>query len=184
MKKFVQLTACLAFSLPISAFADKVIGVADGDTLTVLHDGKPLKIRLADIDAPEKNQSFGQVSKQSLSDMCFGKDVTYQAKSIDRYGRTVARVKCAGVDVNRAQIDKGLAWVYTRYNEDKSLVTRQEVVRAARRGLWIDPAPIPPWEFRHPSPNSADVKERTRDCITGPRGGRYQLVEGRKRYGC
>ncbi|MES2103917.1 MAG: thermonuclease family protein [Pseudomonadota bacterium] len=115
-KQKILLIAALL--LPLPSFADKVIGVADGDTLTVLHAGKPLKIRLADIDAPEKKQAFGQVSKQSLSDMCFGKDATYQKRTVDRYGRIVARVTCAGVDVNREQVDKGLAWVYPRYNRD------------------------------------------------------------------
>ncbi len=91
------------------AFADQVVGIADGDTLTVLHDQKPLKIRLANIDAPEKKQAFGQRSRQSLSDMCYRKDATYNVQNIDRYGRTVAVVTCAGVEVNRAQVERGLA---------------------------------------------------------------------------
>jgi micrococcal nuclease len=80
----------IAFALFVSvpAFAHQVIGIADGDTLTLLFDQKPLKIRLANIDAPEKAQAFGNVSRQSLRALCFNKDADYQTQDIDRYGRT------------------------------------------------------------------------------------------------
>lgn len=132
----------------IPAHADPVIGIADGDTLTVLHDRQPVKIRLANIDAPEKKQPFGQRSKQSLSDLCWQKDATYQVEAKDRYGRTVAIVSCGGVEVNRAQVERGLAWVYPRYNRDPGLPALQEQAREGKRGLWADPSPIPPWEWR------------------------------------
>lgn len=177
MKKFLIIIAFAALSA--SALADPVIGIADGDTLTVLHDRRPLKIRLADIDAPEKKQPFGQHSKQSLSDMCFRKEAAYTVQTIDKYGRTVARVSCAGVDVNRAQVERGLAWVYKQYNRDGSLPAVQDVAKSARRGLWADANPVPPWEFRH-APKVAN--EAT--CYIGPRGGHFQLVNGRKKYGC
>jgi len=167
----------LALSAP--ALAHQVIGIADGDTLTLLVDRKPVKIRLADIDAPEKKQAFGQAAKQSLSALCWGQDATYAVRNTDRYGRTVARVTCAGVDVNRAQVERGMAWVYTQYNADPSLPAVQAAAKLARRGLWANQAPVPPWEFRHPGKAQA-----AGECITGPRGGRYQVVDGRKRYGC
>lgn len=96
------LLLTLALSLAFPASAHQVIGVSDGDTLTLLVDRKPLKVPLANIDAPEKAQAFGNVSRQSLSALCFGKEATYQAQDVDRYGRTVAVVMCAGVDANRA----------------------------------------------------------------------------------
>lgn len=174
----ILLVALLSASIP--AHADRVIGIADGDTLTVLHDQRPLKIRLSDIDAPEKRQAFGQASKQSLSDMCFGKEVAYRTQAIDKYGRTVARVSCAGIDVNRAQIERGMAWVYVQYNTDGSLPAVQLAARSGGKGLWADKAPMPPWEFRHPAvtgiPNATG-------CMTGSKGGRYVLVDGRKQYG-
>jgi micrococcal nuclease len=136
----------LAFAAP--AFCHQVIGISDGDTLTVLVDRKPLKIRLANIDAPEKHQAFGQVSRTSLSSLCFGKDADFHAQDVDRYGRTVAVVRCAGVEVNRAQVERGMAWVYPKYNKDESLPGVQEQAREARRGLWFDRDPVPPWEFR------------------------------------
>lgn len=165
----------------LPAHADKVIGVQDGDTLTVLKDRHPLRIRLADIDAPEKKQDFGQRSKQSLSDMCFGKDARYDVRAIDKYGRTVARVRCAGVDVNPAQVARGMAWVYVQYNADTRLPAVQAAARLRRNGLWADKEPVPPWEFRHPVVSG--VADAT-GCFTGPKGGRYLVVDGRKRYGC
>ena len=130
------------------ALALDVIGIADGDTLTVLQDGKPARIRLANVDAPEKHQGFGEQSKKSLSDLCFRKDALITVVSTDQYGRTVAVVTCAGIDVNRAQVERGLAWVYPKYNRDPSLPALQAAAAAQRRGLWAELHPVPPWEFR------------------------------------
>ena len=128
-----------------AVFLATVIGVSDGDTLTVLkHNKQQVKIRLAEIDAPERRQSFGARSKQSLSDLCFGKQAEVKPQVRDRYRRVVARVKCDGVDANAAQVYHGMAWVYRRYAKDHSLYTLQHDARIARRGLWSDPSPIPP----------------------------------------
>ena len=146
MKNILFTLAMVAVSVP--AFAAQVIGVADGDTLTILQDDKPLKIRLGNIDAPEKKQSFGERSKQSLSDLCYRKEATYSILNVDRYGRTVALVRCAGIDVSRAQVKRGMAWVYTQYNTDTSLPAIQAEAKAAHRGLWVDEGATPPWSFR------------------------------------
>jgi len=141
----------LLFTLLImtgNAFSAQVIGIADGDTLTVLENNKPLKIRLANIDAPEKRQAWGDRSKQSLSQLCFGKDAQYVTQTIDRYKRTVAVVTCDGVQVNRAQVERGLAWTYTRYSRDSSLPAIEAKARDSKIGLWADNEPVPPWEFR------------------------------------
>lgn len=129
-------------------FIASVIGISDGDTLTVLHERQQIKIRLAEIDAPEKAQPFGVKSKQSLSDLCFGKQAEVVPQTRDRYGRTVARVRCDGIDANAEQVRRGMAWVYDRYVTDRSLYLLQEEARSARRGLWADPTPFPPWEWR------------------------------------
>jgi len=147
------LAACL---LPIPAFAHQVIGIADGDTLTLLVDKKPLKIRLANIDAPEHKQPFGTRSRQSLSNLCWERNATYEVQDIDRYGRTVAVVYCDGVNANRAQVEAGMAWVYKKYNKDRSLPELQERAQAKRRGLWADPEPVPPWEWRRNSRKPAE----------------------------
>lgn len=145
MRKIIVAFALLAAA---PAYAHQVIGIADGDTLTLLVDRRPLKIRLANIDAPEKAQAFGQRSKESLSDLCWGEDAQYQTQDIDRYGRTVAVVTCGGVEANRAQVERGYAWVYPKYNLDRSLPALQDLAREGRLGLWRDTDPVPPWEFR------------------------------------
>lgn len=144
----MNLYIAALFALPLFARAAPVIGIADGDTLTVLENNKPLKIRLANIDAPERKQAFGERSRQSLSELCFKKDATYEIRNIDRYGRTVAVVYCDGVEANRMQIERGMAMIDPRYNKDKTLPAVQEKAKSEKRGLWVDEAPTPPWIFR------------------------------------
>ena len=141
----------LLIGLTANAHADftgMVVSVADGDTITVLRDRTQVKVRLLEIDAPEKAQAFGTKSKESLSEMCFGKTAELAEKGKDRYGRTLARVTCDGVDANAEQVRRGMAWVYDRYVTDKSLYAVQEEAKAERRGLWQDVNPVPPWEWR------------------------------------
>lgn len=126
-----------------------VIAIADGDTLTCLTDDRQqVRIRLAEIDAPERRQPFGARSRQSLGEMCREKRAEVRVVDRDRYGRTVGRVTCAGVDTNAEQVRRGMAWVYDRYAQDKMLYRLQDGARAADRGLWADAAPVPPWEWR------------------------------------
>lgn len=171
----------LLLVLPLSAVAGRVTAVLDGDTLEILEAGKAVRVRLANIDAPEKSQPYGQASKKSLSDLCYGRDAQLQKQRIDQYGRTVGVVTCAGVEANRAQVESGFAWVYTQYNKDPSLAPLQNVAKRASQGLWRDASPVPPWEYRHAPQNPPAVSTT---CYTGPRGGRYQLVNGHKQYGC
>jgi micrococcal nuclease len=144
MKKIVLSLALICTQAP----AATVIGVADGDTLTVLSKGRPLKVRLANIDAPEKKQPFGARSKQSLSDLCYGRDATIQSSNKDRYGRTVAVVHCDAVNVNVAQVSRGMAWVYRQYNHDATLPAVEATARLSRVGLWSEARPLEPWVYR------------------------------------
>lgn len=146
-----------AFALAVAscatAFADvsvcRVVGVSDGDTITALcRDNQQLKVRLAEIDAPEKVQPFGQASKKSLSDLCFGKQAEITTHGLDRYGRSIGRVSCEGTDANAEQVRRGLAWVYDKYVTDRTLYPIQDVARQECRGLWSDKNPVPPWEWR------------------------------------
>lgn len=133
-----------------------VVGISDGDTITArcttqdaAHPYQQVKIRLAGIDAPEQKQAFGQRSKAALSDLCFQAVAKVVPKSTDRYGRTVADVECSGKDAGQAQIKAGMAWVYDKYaNGYASLYPLQKSAQAAKRGLWVDPAPTPPWQWR------------------------------------
>ena len=104
----------IALTSNAHAFTGKVVNVADGDTITVLRERTQVKVRLLEIDAPEKAQAFGAKSKESLSEMCFGKTAELTDKGKDRYGRTLARVTCDGVDANAEQVRRGMAWVYRR----------------------------------------------------------------------
>ena len=146
-----RLILVAGLMLALNAHADftgKVVNVADGDTITVLRDRTQVKVRLLEIDAPEKAQAFGTKSKESLSEMCFGKTAEVADKGKDRYGRTLARITCDGVDANAEQVRRGMAWVYDRYITDKTLYAVQEEAKAERRGLWHDDKPVPPWEWR------------------------------------
>lgn len=130
----------------------KVIGVADGDTLTILDAKQQHRIRLAEIDAPESKQPFGTRSKQLLSEMCFGKHAEVRNTSADRYKRVVGTVYCNGVDANAELVRQGMAWVYVQYARRGSPLFNLETdARAAERGLWSDANAVPPWEWRRGS---------------------------------
>ena len=142
----ILLSLCSGNAL---AFSGQVIGISDGDTLTVLVDKKPIKIRIAEIDAPESKQPFGARSKQSMSDLCFRSVADVVEVARDRYGRTVAKVNCGGQDVATSQVRAGMAWDYDRYSRpDSPLYAEQAAAKDARRGLWADKDPMAPWEWR------------------------------------
>ena len=133
------------------SWSGKVVGVADGDTITALNRGKEERIRLYGIDTPEKRQAFGKKAKQFTSSMVFGKTVKVKIKDIDRYGRTVALVYVDGESLNEALIKAGYAWVYQRYCKEvfcKDWLNLESAARDGKAGLWSEPNPRPPWDFR------------------------------------
>ncbi len=123
------------------AQARRVVGVSDGDTITVLRKGKGERIRLHGIDCPEKRQAFGNRAKQFTSKLVFGTTVTVQVVDRDRYGRTVAEVLLPdGRSLNRELVRAGFAWWYWRYTpDDETLAQLEREARGAKRGLWADP---------------------------------------------
>lgn len=152
--------ACLLVALASFVNAEmvmgRVVGVADGDTLTMLDaDQVQHKIRLAGIDAPEKKQPFGNRSKESLSDLVFDKTVEVETAKRDRYGRRIGKILVNGRDVNLVQIERGMAWFYRQYRLEQSPADRrlyeeaENLAKAGKKGLWRDPEPVPPWDFRH-----------------------------------
>lgn len=146
-------TALVAVLLAVSsaAFADfsgTVVRVVDGDTLDVLVASRPVRVRLAQIDAPERRQAYGTRARQALSAMTFRRVVTVADAGTDQYGRELGTVFVAGANVNAAMVDRGMAWAYRQYLTDRSLIRLEQQARAARRGLWNDPAPVAPWRFR------------------------------------
>lgn len=152
MIKYVLAAVILSFSSVVTAetLSGRVVGIADGDTMTVLDSTNTQhKIRLAAIDAPEKAQPFGNRSKQSLSDLCFRKQAVVDVVDMDRYGRSVGVVTCDGVKANEAQISAGMAWVYRKYAEGFGyLFPLEDKARSTKLGLWADPTPLAPWEWR------------------------------------
>lgn len=149
----IALLACVrAHSETLSG---TVVGLADGDTITVLDSSKVRhRIRLAGIDAPEKQQAFGSRSQQSLSELVFKKSVQVDFTKRDRYGRIIGKVLVNNSDVSLEQIKRGMAWHYKAYEREQTEVDRELYAQAerdarqVRRGLWRDSSPIPPWEFR------------------------------------
>lgn len=129
----------------------KVVAIADGDTLTLLtSDRQQIKVRLAEIDTPERRQPYGTRARQALADLAFGKQATIESREKDRYGRLIGRVRVAGVDVNRELVHRGAAWVYRQHSWDRSLLAVEADARAAKRGLWALPEAerVAPWDWR------------------------------------
>lgn len=148
MKLFSAFILAFA-SFSANAFNAKVIKVADGDTVTVLDDANTqIKIRLANIDAPEKKQAFGQRSKERLSKLVFGQRVFVEAGKKDRYGRVIGTLYFNGINVNLELVAAGYAWCYRRYLEDPCCIGLEQEAKQNRLGLWSDDNAVAPWEFR------------------------------------
>jgi micrococcal nuclease len=150
-----SLSLCFVFlnSFPSYAteFTGKVVGIQDGDTLTVLQDGGiPKRIRLWGIDAPEKRQAYSNASKRYLSNLAYGRRVKLLVRDIDRYGRTVAEVILPdGRNANQEMVRAGYAWWFRKYApNDRVLESLEGEACKAKRGLWADPHAVPPWEYR------------------------------------
>lgn len=151
-RSFAYLLAAgiaLAVSSSVSAdFTGRVVAVSDGDTITVLRLRKQVKVRLVEIDAPERAQPYGNRSKQALAGLVRGQEVRVVEQGRDRFQRTLGRVYRGDLDVNAEQVRQGMAWVFRRYATDASLYSIEAEARERRRGLWRDDAPVPPWEWR------------------------------------
>lgn len=145
------IAASLALAVSFSAWADftgKVVGVADGDSITVLRDREQVKVRLVDIDAPEKAQPFGTKSKQALEALVKGREVLVVERDQDQHHRTLGRIYRGDLDVNSEQVRQGMAWVFPQYNKDATLYPIEAEAKEQKRGLWRDLDPVPPWEWR------------------------------------
>lgn len=144
-----------ALVLPPLAFPEeyngRVVGITDGDTLTLLTEGnRQIKIRLAEIDTPESGQPYGKRAKEELSGLAFNKTALIKVQDTDKYERKVGRVFVDGVDVNAEMVKRGAAWVYRKYARDGELFRLEGDARRAKRGLWGLPKSerVPPWEWR------------------------------------
>ena len=163
-RQTVLLFCLLAGLTPISAMAyawsGKVVAIHDGDTLTVLRQGRAVKLRLHAIDAPEARQPFGQQSRKSLSSLCYGRYARIEPAGEDKYERTLARVSCGGVEANAEQLRRGMAWHYIKYSDDADLQRLEDQARQKRLGLWSAGRLQPPWEFRHQEDDASPAPRR------------------------
>jgi endonuclease YncB( thermonuclease family) len=149
MRALVFLAVLAVAPCALADFVGRVVHVSDGDTLTVLVDRKQVRVRLDSIDAPELKQPFGKRAQQSLAELCAAKPAHVIEKGVDRYGRTIGWILCGAVDANAEQVRRGMAWVFVRFAAANSpLYALQGEAQGWRRGLWADPQPIAPWDWR------------------------------------
>ena len=156
MKQLLIATYCLVWALSTegSELTGKVVSVSDGDTLRVLFDNQQIKIRLGGIDAPESDKPFGQASKRYLADAVAGQIVVVEFEKKDRYGRIIGKVLLNGIDMNLRQVKAGYAWWYEYYKRDQSEPDQRaysgadQQARNSGIGLWSEPAPINPYDWR------------------------------------
>jgi endonuclease YncB( thermonuclease family) len=128
----------------------QVVAVLDGDTISFRETGKPPEdIRLGQIDAPERGQSFGQQARESLSALVHGKWVNIDVMGDDRHGRSLGKIRLDGADINLEQVKRGMAWVDLKQAKDSVYEQAERLARSAHIGLWSQPNPLPPWEYRN-----------------------------------
>ncbi|WP_405240364.1 thermonuclease family protein [Lentisalinibacter orientalis] len=187
MRTTAALLLCLLPLLVSAAeLSGRVVGIADGDTFTLLTvEREQVKIRLAEIDAPERGQPYGNRARQVLSELVFQKAVRVEVQTTDRYGRTVGRPYVGELDVCAEMVRRGAAWVYRRYLRDRSLLAHEEAAREAERGLWglSEARNVPPWEWRRSgnqesAPSGCNIKGNI-----GKGGARIYHVPGSSSYG-
>lgn len=216
MRAFIALLCCIAVGAQAETFTAKVIGVLDGDTVLILreggseaaghppasplrglHNGRAVKVRMANIDAPEvghagmggkppnsqKSQAFGKQSRESLLEMVGKKQVQIDSQAVDQYGRIVGLISVDGRNVNQEQVKRGMAWEYSHYHSDKTYLSLQSDAQQAQRGLWAQTNPQAPWQWRklHPSvkpavPNQLPASQRVVPVML------YDMECGKKRH--
>ena len=159
MRRFACYSLLLLLILPgpVSSAPENtgiVSKVFDGDSLMVLlAPGRSIEIRLAEIDAPEKDQPFGDRSRNELKALIDGEPVAIEIYDVDAYGRLVAHIYRLRdqLHVNAWMVSHGLAWVYLKYAEDEKMIALEKSAREKSAGLWSLPENqrIPPWTWRH-----------------------------------
>lgn len=172
------LLVCIFNAAHAEEFSAKVIAVLDGDTALVLRNGKRVKIRLANIDAPEKAQEYGMASRQSLVEMVLRKQVQVSSKAMDEYGRMVAQIEAGGLNVNEEQVRRGMAWEYSHFHSDRHYIALQSEAQQARRGLWAQSGPLPPWQWRklHAATQQPQRTPAARDYVCGGKRHCTQMI--------
>ena len=157
MKLSIEIIAvAIAIQLNVPCFAERgrVTGIIDGDTIAVRIDGVQQRIRLAEIDAPEKGQPYANAAKRMLSDLAYRREADVKIIDHDRYGRIVARVTVDGRDLSIEMVRSGMAWRFAYFSLDPKIAAAEADAKTERRGLWAQRAPVPPWKFRQDNPTA------------------------------
>ncbi|MDY0095912.1 MAG: thermonuclease family protein [Candidatus Vecturithrix sp.] len=163
-----SLLCVLASSGYAKTIQGKVIKVLDGDTIDILYQNQPERIRLNGIDAPEKGQAYGNKTKQYVLELAEQKIVTVEVTDADRYGRSIGEVTLPdGKSLNREIVKAGYAWWYRKYSKDASLGELEEEARKAGRGLWADSTPVSPWEWRAAQRNGSSTADKMVTPLAG-----------------
>ena len=145
----LAVTLLLAVSAHAATYHARVVAITDGNTLKAVHDGREIVVRLRWIDSPESGQRYSRQAKQALGELVGGQTVTVRDFGADAHGRRLADVVLSdGRNVNRELVRLGWAWWFRKYSRDATLGTLEADARAAKRGLWADAHPVPPWEWR------------------------------------
>jgi len=153
-------------------FTGKVVGISDGDTISVLREGKAVEVRLHGVDTPEKAQAFGTQARKFTGDLVFQRDVTVIVRATDHYGRLVGEVLLPdGRSLNQELVKAGMAWWYRQYAPNDTTLSQLEAeARAAKRGLWADAYPVPPWQWRNEGREPARTSEPVASAMTSTSG--------------
>lgn len=155
-----SLCCCFVIGVQAEVFNAKVVVVMDGDTVLVQSGGLKAKVRLVNIDAPEKDQPYGKESRESLLTLIGGKTVQIESKAVDQYGRTIALLSIDGINVNEEQVRQGMAWAYSRSRDSRHYAALQREAQQARRGLWQQRTPQHPSQWRKTHPSEPSVKHQ------------------------
>ena len=153
---FIALLTLSAIShaFDLQRLAGQVVRIVDGDTIVLATDGARHRVRLAGIDAPERNQPWGDASTRELRRQIAGQEVVVEWSKKDRWKRLIGVIRLDGEDINLLLVERGLAWHFKRYADEQDPKDRraysaaEKAAQGARRGLWSDPEPVPPWEWR------------------------------------
>ena len=150
MRSLTALVLLCFLALPAQAetIYGRVVAIIDGDTLTLLVDRQQIRVRLIEIDTPERGQDWGSRARQALTDKVFQKDVQVVTGGYDRYDRLLGRIYLGRRDVNREMVKEGHAWAYRQYLTDQTLLDDEKAARDSGIGLWSVPGPVAPWEWR------------------------------------
>lgn len=181
MRALVALLCGMAMSAQAETFSAKVIMVMDGDTVMVLRGNQKIKVRMANIDAPEKDQTYGKQARDSLQEMVGKKQVQIDSQAVDQYGRVVGLISLDGRNINQEQIKRGMAWENSHFHSDKKYIGLQSEAQQSRRGLWTQASPQEPWQWRKLHPAAKSVPTADQHTAAAPKA-LYDMQCGKKRH--